>query len=100
MTTTRVNLLAGTILGGALLLGTAGLVLAQDPTPGPSPSVDWRTPGNMMGGPGMMGGQGMMAGMDRGDMRDMGAMHPAMGQDGSCDPTLMQTMHEQQNPTR
>lgn len=106
MTTKRVNLLAGTILGGALLLGTAGLVLAQDPTPGPSPSVDWRTPGNMMGGqgmmggPGMIGGQGMMAGMDRGDMRDMGAMHQAMGQGGSCDPTLMQTMHEQQNPTR
>ena len=94
MTTKRVNLLAGTILGGALLLGTAGLVLAQDPTPGPSPSADWRTPATMMGG------QGMMGGMDMDDVRDMGAMHQAMSRDGSYDPTLMPTMHERHHPTR
>jgi hypothetical protein len=47
----------------------------------------------------MMGGQGMMGGMDMDDMRDMGAMHQAMSRDGSYDPKLMQTMHEQHHPT-
>ncbi len=95
MTTKRVNLLAGTILAGALLLGTAGLVLAQEPTPGPSPSADWCTPATMMGG------QGMTGGMDMDDMRPvMGAMHQAMSRDRSSDPKLMQTMHEQHHPTR
>ena len=35
MTTNRVRLLGGAILTGALLLGTAGLTLAQDPTASP-----------------------------------------------------------------
>ena len=62
MTTKRVSLLAGTILGGALLLGTAGLVVAQDPTTSPSPFGDAGKSGGMMGGHGMMGGQGMRYG--------------------------------------
>ncbi len=90
MNTKRVNLLAGTILGGALLLGTAGLVFAQDPTSTPGPS-------SVAG----MGGQGMMGGgMGAGQMPDMAAMHAAMGQDATCDPKLMQSMHEQYHPTR
>lgn len=82
MTTRRTSLLAGTILGGALLLGTAGLTLAQDPTSTPSPSPATGTPGGMMGGQGgMMGGQ------------DVAEVHAAMERDGTCDPALMQSMH-------
>ncbi len=80
MITKRTNLLAGSLLGGALLLGTAGLVLAQDPTPTPSATTE--TPGGMMNGQGMGAGQGMMngQGMGAGQMPDMTAMHAAMGQ--------------------
>lgn len=88
MTTKRTNLLAGTLLGGVLLLGTAGLVLAQDPTSTPAPS-------SRAGTCVAMGGQGMMRGMDGGQMSDMSAMHEAMGQGGTCDPELMQSLHEQ-----
>jgi hypothetical protein len=106
MNTKRFNILAGTILGGALLLGTAGLVFAQDPTTSPSPSATSGMSGCMMGGQGqnMMGrqGQGMMGGggMGAGQMPDMTAMHAAMGQDGTCDPKLMQSMHQQYQSTR
>ena len=115
MITKRINLLAGTILGGALLLGTAGLAFAQDPTTNPSPQSPSGMSGGMMGGQGasMMGGQGqrlmggpsqvqgmMGAGMGAGRMPDMTAMHAAMGQDGTCDPELMQSMHKQVQPTR
>lgn len=94
MTSKRVSLFAGTILGGALLLGTAGLALAQDPTATPSPSVTRGTFGGMMGGQSGQGGQGvqgMMGGMDAGDI---GAMHRAIGQSGTCDPKLMQSIHD------
>jgi Spy/CpxP family protein refolding chaperone len=87
MTSKRVSLFAGTILGGALLLGTAGLALAQDPTATPSPSVTRGTFGGMMGSQGV---QGMMGGMDAGDIA---VMHRAMGQNGTCDPKLMQSIH-------
>ena len=129
MTTKRVNLLAGTILGGALLLGTAGLVFAQDPMTSPSPSATSGMSGGMMGGQGqgqgmmggqgqgqgqgmmggqgqgMMGGQGqgqgmMGGGMSAGQMPDMAAMHAAMGGDGNCDPELTQSMHQQYQSTR
>jgi Spy/CpxP family protein refolding chaperone len=96
MTTKRTSLLAGTILGGALLLGTASLALAQDPTTTPAPSATEGTFGGMMGGQsvqGMMGGQsvqGMMGGIDAGDIA---AMHRAMGRNGTCDPTLMKSIH-------
>ncbi len=87
MTSKRVSLFAGTILGGALLLGTAGFALAQDPTATPSPSVTRGTFGGMMGSQGV---QGMMGGTDTGDIA---AMHRAMGQNGTCDPKLMQSIH-------
>ena len=99
MITKRTNLLAGSLLGGALLLGTAGLVLAQDPTPTPSPTTG--TPGGMMNGQGMGAGQGMMngQGMAAGQMPDMTGMHAAMGKDGTFDPELMQSMHDQNHPS-
>ena len=107
MTTKRVNLLAGTILGGFLLLGTAGLVLAQDPTSTPAPAAGSETCGEMagmmngqgmMGGQGMMNGQGMMSGQGMMNGGDMTAMHEAKGQ-GTCDPELMQSMHEGHHPS-
>ena len=94
MGTKRVNLLAGTILGGLLLLGTAGLVLAQDPTSTPTPTAGSEACGEMggrMGGQGMMGGQGTMG-------ADMTAMHEAMSE-GTCDPELMQSRHEAHHPS-
>lgn len=104
----RTNLLAGSLLGGALLLGTAGLALAQDPTSTPTPSPAARTPGGMMNGQamgagkGMMNGQGMGAeqGMMNGQMPDMTAMHAAMTKDGTCDPASMPSMHDQNQPSR
>ena len=118
MTTKRINILAGTILGGALLLGTAGLAFAQDPTADPSPAAVPGMSGGMMSG-GMSGGRAMTGGgamsggmMSRGamsggmmngqgmDSAQMAAMHASMGQDGTCDPALMQSMHQQYQPTR
>ena len=107
MISKRVNLIAGTILGGALLLGTAGFALAQDPTTSPAPSAPIGMSGGMMGagmGAGMGGqltmGAGMGAGMGVGQMPDMTAMHAAMGKDGTCDPKLMPSMHRQDRSTR
>ncbi len=90
MTSKRVSIFAGTILGGALLLGTAGLALAQDPTATPSPSV---TQGMMSG----QSVQGMMGGMDA---VDIAAMHRAMGQNGTCDPKLMQSIRDKSGGSR
>ena len=101
MTTKRVNLLAGTILGGLLLLGTAGLVLAQDPTSTPTPAAGSEAcddMGGMMTGQGMMNGQGMTNGQGMMNGQGMTAMHEAMS-DGTCDPELMQSMHEAHHPS-
>ena len=81
MTTDRMRLFGGAILTGALLLGTAGLALAQEPTA--SPGGDRTGPG----GSGMTGGQGMMTtgqGMTgRSSMMDsltmVGSINGAMG---------------------
>ena len=119
MATKRINILAGTILGGALLLGTAGLALAQDPGTDPSPRTVPGMSGGMMSGgmsggamsggmsggamSGGMSGGGMSGGMMGGQGMDgaqMAAMHASMGQDGTCDPALMQSMHQQDKPTR
>lgn len=54
MTTNRVHLFGGAILTGALLVGTASLAFAQDPT---APSG---LPGTDMGGSGMSGASNMM----------------------------------------
>ena len=120
MNTKRTNLLAGSLLGAALLLGTAGLALAQDPTSTPTPPPAAATPGGMMNGQGMGAGQGMMngqgmgagqgmmngqgmgagQGMMNGQKPDMIAMHAAMSKDGTCDPALMPSMHDLDQPSR
>lgn len=119
MNTKRVGILAGTILSGALLLGTAGLVFAQGPTTSPSPSATSGMSGGMMSDQGQMRGQiqgqmrgqiqrmmsglgqgAMGGGMGTGQMPDMTAMHAAMGQDSTWDLKLMQSMHRQAQSTR
>lgn len=105
MTTKRTGLFAATILGGALLLGSAGLALAQDPTSTPSASPATGTPGGMMGGRGgqggMMGGRGGMGAEDVAAMHaGMVAMHAGMENSGTCDPALMQSLTRRSDPGR
>lgn len=74
MTTNRVRLFGGAILTGALLAGTVGLALAQDPM---APSG--RTVADM-GGSGMTGGQGMTGRSSMtGSLTMAGSMNGAMG---------------------
>ena len=90
MTSKRTRLLAGMILGGSLLLGSTGLVLAQGPTatPTPTPPAPAGDPGGMMNGQagGMMNGQAM-------DTNGMATAHAAMQQAGACSRTLMNSVH-------
>ena len=98
MASKRIGLVTGGLLAGALLLGTAGLVAAQDPTAG--------TPGGQMGA-GMMGGQmgaGMMGGqmgtMTAEQLEQMDALHDQMIRSGVCDPAQMQALYSQLNADR
>ena len=119
MTSKRIGLVTGGLLAGALLLGTAGLVAAQDPTTTPTPSPTAVGPGGMMGGQdgaGMMGGQdgaGMMGGQDGAGMmggqmgsmtaeqlEQMDALHDQMIESGVCDPAQMQAFHAQPRADR
>jgi Spy/CpxP family protein refolding chaperone len=126
MTSKKLGILAGSALAGALLLGTAGLAAAQDPTATPSPTP-WsgmngagmmgdQNGGGMMGGQnggGMMGGQnggGMMgaqmggAGMMGGvaltpdQLEKMNDLHDQMVASGTCDPAAMQEFHAELQP--
>lgn len=111
MTTKRRGLIAGLVIVGALALGTAGWVAAQDPTATPAPSPTWMGrdgmgspmgPGMMGGqmGPGMMGGQGGAGMMTADHLEQMTALHDRMAESGACDPALMQELHAQHHPTR
>ena len=84
MMTKRLGILAGTALAGTLLLGTAGLVAAQDPTPTPSSRT----------GAGMMGG----AGMTSAQLGQMDAIHNQMVANGARNPARMQQLHAQHHP--
>ncbi len=108
MASKRIGILAGGALAGALLLGTAGLALAQDPSPSPSASSSWgagmmggQNGAGMMGGAGKMGGNGMLGGqMGRGtltpeQLEKMDALHDQMVASGTCDPAQMQQFHTQ-----
>ena len=89
MTTKRVNLIGGGLLAGAFLLGTAGLALAQGPTP--SPGTNWTGPGGTMGGQGQ--GQGMTGSMDADDLKAMSAMHAKMTASGMHNRAAMNGLH-------
>ena len=100
MASKRIGLVTGGLLAGALLLGTAGLVAAQDPTT-PTPSPTAVGSGGMMGGQmgaGMMGGQ--MGTMTAGQLEQMDALHDQMIASGVCDPAQMQASHAQLNTNR
>ena len=72
------SVVAGTLLGGLLLIGTAGLALAKDPGATPTPSAAAPTVGaGMMNGAGMMSGAGMYT-------DDMAATHASMTDQGQC----------------
>jgi len=104
MASKRTGLIAGGIL--ALLVGTAGLAAAQDPTPAGRPGMNGAN-GMMNGANGMMNGaNGMMNGangmgtMDADHLALMTAMHESTAAGGACDPALMQQMHQQVQPSR
>lgn len=107
MTSKRPGLLGGSILAGALFLGTAGLVAAQGPTASPSASA------NTSGWTGMMGGSGMMSGsdvgmtgssgmgqMDADDIQVMTALHQSMAANGTFDHAKMTQLHAQMHESR
>ena len=105
MASKRTGLIAGGIL--VLLVGTAGLAAAQDPTPAGRPGLMNGAGGMMNGANGMMNGaNGMMNGangmgtMDADHLALMTAMHESTAAGGACDPALMQQMHQQVQPSR
>lgn len=124
MASKKLGILAGSALAGTLLLGTAGLVAAQDPTATPSPTP-WSgmtggagmMGGGMSGGTGMMGGgmsgDGMMGGAGAGMMgghmgtgtmtsdqlEQMDKLHDQMVASGTCDQAQMQELHAQHHPS-
>ncbi|MBI3746308.1 MAG: hypothetical protein HY264_07255 [Chloroflexi bacterium] len=121
MASKRIGLIAGGIIAGGLLLGTAGLVAAQDPTASPSAGPTTSGSAGMMGGSGtmgsgsagMMGGSGMMGSgsagmmggsgmgqMDADDIAAMTALHQSMAANGTCDPAQMTQLHAQMHSSR
>ncbi|HVA86033.1 MAG TPA: hypothetical protein VNF73_06900 [Candidatus Saccharimonadales bacterium] len=94
MTSKRRGLIIGGVLAGSLLLGSAGLVAAQDPTASPSPSATWSGAAGMMGG---AGAAGMMGGAD---MKAMAGLHQSMATNGTCDPARMRALHPQVRTNR
>jgi len=119
MVSKRLGFITGGLLTGALLLGTAGLALAQDPTSTPtaSPSGIGQMGAGMSGqngagmsgqnGAGMMGGQngaGMMVGqmgtMSASQLKQMTTLHDKMVKSGACDFSQMQALHVQHHPGR
>ena len=104
MASKRLGFITSGLLTGALLLGTAGLVVAQDP-----PSKPTRSPFGRMGGQngtGMMGSQngtGMMGGqigtMSADQLKQMATLHDEMVKSGS-NPLQMQQFHAQHHSGR
>ena len=100
MTSKRLGFLTGGLLTGALLLGTAGLALAQDPGSTPTASPTGIGPGGMMGGQngtGMMGGQ--MGTMSADHLKQMATLHDQMVKSGG-NPLRMQQFHAQHHSGR
>ncbi len=128
MDTKRRGLIAGGMLAGAVLLATAGIAAAQDPTASPSASLTRSGAGMMTGqsgagmigsqvtgqtGAGMIGSQmtgqpgaGMMNGQPGAGMmtpelfKQMDAVHDQMVANGGPNQAQMIAMHAQHHPTR
>src|SRR3970040_2116685 len=98
MASKRTGLIAGGIL--ALLVGTAGLAAAQDPTPAGRPGMRSGANGMMNGANGMMNGANGMGTMDADHLALMTAMHESTAAGGACDPALRQQRHQQGQPSR
>jgi len=85
-------LMAGPLAAG-ILLGTAGLAIAQDPTSS-------LPPGGMMGGlPGVrmmagLPGVGMMGNLSADQLQKMRDLHDEMLASGRCDPADMAELHQ------
>ena len=105
MTTRRIGVISGGILATALLLGTAGLAAAQDPSATPTAGPTWGGMMDTQGMDGMMGGRGM-DGQGMGGMMGAGAMtgehldemaehHDQMVEGGPLDAAEMQKLHAQ-----
>ena len=100
MASKRLGFITGGLLTGALMLGTAGLVLAQEPASTPTPSPTGIGPGSMMGGQngtGMMGGQ--MGTMSADQLKQMATLHDEMVKSGG-NPLQMQQFHAQHHSGR
>ena len=105
MTSKRRGFLTSGLLTGALLLGTAGLALAQDPASTPTASPTGIGSGGMMvgqNGTGMMGSQngtGMMGTMSADQLKQMAILHDKMVKSGG-NPLQMQQFHAQHHSGR
>ena len=93
MTTKRRRVVAGSMLAGAILLGTAGLAAAQDPTTTPRANPAW-------GGGGMMDGQMGAGAMAPELYAQMDATHSQRLASGGANYAQMSAMHAQHHPTR
>jgi len=87
MTTRHGRLFGGVVLSGALLLGTAGLAFATDPTASPGPDRIDSNGSSMTDSQGMSHGSSMMdEPVLTGAMTStMGTMHASMVASGTCD---------------
>ena len=94
MTTRRFGLITGGILAGALLLSTAGLAAAQDPTAMPESSRSTKGMDGMMGGQGMDGMMGA-GGMTAEQLEEMAEHHDQMVEGAPLDAAEMQKLHAQ-----
>lgn len=97
MASKPIRALVGGLLAGALALGAAGLVAAEDPIPTATP-----TPSGWVGPRGMMGGGGMMGTdtMDEAHHQQMLTMHDQMARSGGCDPSHMGALPSEPTPSR
>ena len=84
------GLFAGGVLAGALLLGTAGLAVAQNPNVTPTPAWD---------GVGMSG-RGVAGMMTSDLLAQMNVMHDQVVASGSAGMAQMNVMHDQQRMNR
>lgn len=94
MASKPIRALVGGLLAGALALGAAGLVAAEDPIPTATPAPS---------GAGMMGnGAGMMGTdtMDEAHHQQMLTMHDQMARSGGCDPSHMGALPSEPTPSR